>query len=444
MLVFIADLHLTDASVGPTMDPEAGERFTRVLAQMARDAHAEEIDLVLLGDVFDITRSSYWLKSSLRPWSSPNQHDPIHHNLRQVTGEILHRICSEQNNRRFSDALADFRKQMASEGIAVKTRYLIGNHDRLVNLFGEARTRAADFLGLSNPRRFESQLFAREAFFEEYAAVARHADIYDPLSFDAEQTPASLSSAILIDLLAKFPLRVLEKIGRKSDPLLLARLERLHYMRPLVDAPLLVRSVCLQAKSPEISSIVRETWNHLVEEFLEIPFVANHEVPWRLSMTDALAMGLKLSRHLSIHDIEHMPLRTLQGDTTQYVRHAFQEELIRSGQARNVVYAHTHQPEMHPLEILEDPQGTNCRIYFNAGTWRHIYRPAQMDPQHMGFLSWQSVSALALYLPKEREGRGFEMWTASLGSKPLAGTQAVQMGRYATALSQQKADQRLY
>jgi hypothetical protein len=359
-----------------------------------------------------------------------------------VTCEIVGRICAQDDNRAAMHTLSELRSELARDGIAVKTRYIIGNHDRLINQFGDARTRVADFLGLSNPRRFESQVFQREAYWEDYSALARHGDIYDPLSYDGEGRLSSLAHAFVIDLLIKFPLRVVSKIGRDGDPELVARLERLHYMRPLVDAPLLVRGACLRARTPEIAETVKRTWNELVDEFLEIPFVSQHEVPWRLNMVDALQFGLKLSRHLSIRDIEHMPLRHLQSHS--FLQHALEEDVVQSGQARNIIYAHTHEARMAPLETVEADGSTRCRIYFNAGTWRPVYRRTEFDHDKLGFLCWHSLTALALYLPKERRGRSFEMWTGALDELPLSARTPAQMGRYTSALQQAKAADRLY
>ena len=72
MLVIISDLHLTDGTSGSTISPGAfqllGERMADLAigASQRRDGGyrpVERIDLLLLGDVLDVIRSSRWLSS---------------------------------------------------------------------------------------------------------------------------------------------------------------------------------------------------------------------------------------------------------------------------------------------------------------------------------------------------------------------------------------------
>ena len=42
---------------------------------MAKDAKARNLEIVLLGDIFDLIRSEQWIKTKVRPWDakSPKQ-----------------------------------------------------------------------------------------------------------------------------------------------------------------------------------------------------------------------------------------------------------------------------------------------------------------------------------------------------------------------------------
>ena len=77
MLVIISDLHLTDGSTGERISAGAFRLFRERLESMAYDASKrsdgsyepiEEFDLVILGDGFDIIRST--------AWSDENEGDP--------------------------------------------------------------------------------------------------------------------------------------------------------------------------------------------------------------------------------------------------------------------------------------------------------------------------------------------------------------------------------
>ncbi len=67
MLVFISDLHLTDGSSGETINSGAFKKFAYYLKDMADNSGAKEVEVVLLGDIFDVIRSEQWLKSQIRP-----------------------------------------------------------------------------------------------------------------------------------------------------------------------------------------------------------------------------------------------------------------------------------------------------------------------------------------------------------------------------------------
>ena len=81
MLVFISDLHLTDGTSGETINAGAFRIFRERLLDLARAASwrtgakykpIDRLDLVLLGDILDVIRSSQWLARNTRPWSDPS------------------------------------------------------------------------------------------------------------------------------------------------------------------------------------------------------------------------------------------------------------------------------------------------------------------------------------------------------------------------------------
>ena len=98
MLVIISDLHLSDGSRDATVSYGAMEIFARRLCELAVEASwradgnyrpIERIDIVLLGDVFDVVRSTEWLASpTLRPWSDP-QSAEFCDAVSRITGRIV-------------------------------------------------------------------------------------------------------------------------------------------------------------------------------------------------------------------------------------------------------------------------------------------------------------------------------------------------------------------
>ena len=63
MLVFLSDVHLTDGSSGTTINPAAFAKFCRILydvigknRERANQKPIEKVEIVLLGDIFDVIR----------------------------------------------------------------------------------------------------------------------------------------------------------------------------------------------------------------------------------------------------------------------------------------------------------------------------------------------------------------------------------------------------
>jgi len=430
MLVFVSDFHLNDGSTGDTIEPGAFRRFAAYVKAMTEAAGAREINLILLGDIFDVIRSKYWYKTRIRPWSKESDRDRMTHNLRQTVCEILRRICLNRDNRQSMQALRQFREEMAAKGIPVHLRYLIGNDDWLINRYPEARIRAADFLGLDNPQRFASERFETERFWPEYQTFARHGDIHDPLSFDGNRDAPSLGDAVVIDLLNKFSDQATRQLAGRADEELLQTLRGIDYVRPLVDVPLLVRGACMRVAEASIAEEVRAIWDQVVDDFLQIDFVRNHDIPWRLDFVDALQFGLKLSRHLSVREIAKLPLRRLQRDPAECREAAFNEDRCRRNEAEFVVYAHTHVHDIAPLDQVPLGESTLQKTYFNTGTWRKVYVPTEQDRESLEFMNWHTMSILAIYLPAERANRRFEVIHAALGPQRKQPTTVPDAGTY--------------
>src|SRR5215813_6457245 len=77
MLAIISDLHISDGTTGTNLPTGAMDLVCERLCDLAWRASwradgcyrpIDRIDLVLLGDVLDITSSRRWLASPCRPW----------------------------------------------------------------------------------------------------------------------------------------------------------------------------------------------------------------------------------------------------------------------------------------------------------------------------------------------------------------------------------------
>src|SRR5215471_4574530 len=182
MLVIISDLHLTDGTSGETIREGAFFLLRERLVSLAYDASwrargvyspIEGIDLVLLGDILDVIRSSYWCDAPphVRPWGDPNHPDFIEA-VTKINAAIL---ANNQKSLEVLKSLTNFitvpaadrhhqpwadQKESHSQSkrvtVPVRVHYLVGNHDWFYHLpqaaFDPVRASVADVMGLANPK----------------------------------------------------------------------------------------------------------------------------------------------------------------------------------------------------------------------------------------------------------------------------------------------------
>ena len=80
MLIILSDLHFADTSPytmgisrsNLNLPGRVYRTFFREIAELIKDGHEEHIDLVLAGDIFEITRSVMWHEDELRPYVHNN------------------------------------------------------------------------------------------------------------------------------------------------------------------------------------------------------------------------------------------------------------------------------------------------------------------------------------------------------------------------------------
>ena len=94
MLVFLSDIHWTDGTSGETIHSGAFRGFVQDLSRIAKDAKARDLEIVLLGDIFDLIRSEQWIKAKVRPWDAKSSKQE------QITKKILQGILKNVENRR--------------------------------------------------------------------------------------------------------------------------------------------------------------------------------------------------------------------------------------------------------------------------------------------------------------------------------------------------------
>jgi UDP-2,3-diacylglucosamine pyrophosphatase LpxH len=451
MLVIISDLHLTDGTSGSTISPGAfqllGERLVDLAAgaSQRRDGDyrpVERVDLVLLGDVLDVIRSSKWLEGRVRPWdaaAAPQLYDTVS----RVTGDVL---------RHNSEACGEFRK-LAQQGLAipaatrdgrpavrelqnvpVRIHYMVGNHDWFFHLpgpnYNQLRRQISEQLGLATS---PDAPFPHEAWednellqtMRRHKVFARHGDVYDPFNYEGDRNASSLGDVVVIELLNRFSVQVTRELAEDLPPSALAGLREIDNIRPLLLIPVWIDGLLERScPQPAVRKQVKKVWDALADEFLEHPFVRQRDTWCPVDIVDGLQKALKFSRRLSVgwaSWIAQWMWKLRGADSGSYYQHALSEQDFRNRRAKHVVYGHTHAAEVVPLDASFAEGYVLHQAYFNSGTWRRVYEQTRFAPSEHEFFAADTLTYLAFFKDDERRGRPYETWSGTLGVSPHTG-----------------------
>ena len=451
MLVIISDLHLTDGSSGETISPGAFRIFADRLRDLAYGASwrvdgnyrpIEQLDLVLLGDVLDVIRSSQWsLRPDVRPWDNPYRPDYVEL-VTKVTTDILHHnstACHELRDLARAGALAlppaTGRGMPASDSLEhhvnVRMHYMVGNHDWFFHLRGTSydllRQAIVHQLGLANSPQDPfphdpSELLDLQDTLRRHKVFARHGDLYDPFNFEGDRDASSLGDAIVIELINRFAITVEQKLADDLPLATLMGLRELDNVRPIILVPVWIDGLLTRTcPFPAQRKAVKQIWDRLADDFLSLQFVRDRDTWNPNDLVDGLQKVLKFSKHLSVGWASTL-LTWLHGLTgggeESYYRHALTEQDFRNRRAKHIVYGHTHHAECLPLDASYAEGFVLNQMYFNSGTWRRVHRQTQLDATEHEFIASDVMSYLAFFQGDERGGRPYETWSGTLGLAP--------------------------
>jgi UDP-2,3-diacylglucosamine pyrophosphatase LpxH len=446
VLVIISDLHLTDGTSGATISPGAFVLFAEWLSDLAAGASQradgryraiERVDLLLLGDILDLIRSTRWLRgTALRPWSDLNTPEAATF-LRTTTSEILaHNETSLGVLRRMAQEglkvpLARAGQSSETVTVPVRIHYLVGNHDWFFHLRGPEhsaiRQAVVRHMGLAN--RFDVPFPHDPLESDELTEVlrrhkvfARHGDMYDPFNFMGARDTASLGDAIVIELLNRFSHQVELELGRDLPTSTLLGLRELDNLRPTLLAPVWIDGLLERTcPRPPVRTAVKRIWDHMVDAFLELPFVRAQDTWSPTDLVDSLQGTLRFTRRLSLSwasSITNWLAKIRGGDDPSYYPQALAEPEFRNRRARAIVYGHTHIAETVPLDASFTDARVLNQLYFNSGTWRRVHTQTRWAPHEHEFIPTESMTYLAFFQGDERSGRAFETWTGTLAVAP--------------------------
>jgi len=444
MLVIISDLHLGDGTCGKPLDPSAFRLFETRLRNLAYNASwradgkyrpLKEINILWLGDILDPIHSTRWLDTKYgkdnytRPWtdsSAPNFIEKV----KEITHEILknnrHAInaiynITQNNAIMLPPAIADGQPDPTSkEKIAVKVNiyYMVGNHDWLYHLTGEAfdeiRQEIIESFGLANdnspfPHNLEEAPKLAK-LLDQYKVYARHGDIFSPFTYNKEKgrNASTLSDAFSLEVVSRFPFEVEKEFG--DNPIL----ENLHYLsnvRPLLAGPIwAISQITSDSLSLSEQKEIRRLWDKTIKDFfiLQKKYFPTSFLSQGLSETlFFLLINFPFSTYtnLALWAYRHF----WKDGGYSLLKYALEEEAFLEKKANYIVYGHFHDYEIAPLDL----KSAENQLYFNSGTWRAYNDLARYNPNAKHFIAYDMLTYLTFYKEDQREGRHFETWTGA-------------------------------
>ena len=477
MLVVISDLHFVDGSAGEHNLPPSA--FKRVLLNnvisLARGNKATEVKLLLLGDIPDLIRSQQWFEEAPddRPWGKNGLCDvpqpQVGSRTEQRCLDILGRFPEDGQRTAVPpgsilyknwETFAFFREfqervqEALGTALPVEIIYVVGNHDRLCNLYPSVRDHLKEMLGLTIAPHTVSVDPAGEWYYpyayldEAYGVFARHGHQFDPWNYGGGNDfthhghlQVSLGDVISTELAVNLPYTfshlhethpqyaaLVERLKAAGayEPLL-ASLKEVDNVRPLSRIIEWFYYRIKQEYSQNVREALDKTFDIAVNDFLQVDFVkrwrspathwdellrlASH--PWLRGIVD------RVTAHTDTEDLLSVLLpgaeKAAYGDDVvdDFGAAAYRERIWRENpNVRYVLYGHTHRPKLYAL----DGEGGREVIYLNTGTWRsHIYRTVPMD-KAADFIKLKQMTFVTFYNAQEDPGKepgtvSFDVWT---------------------------------
>ncbi len=454
MLVIISDLHLTDGTTGQSIAPDAFRKFREYVRDLAYAGSwrsdggyrpVEAVDVVLLGDIVDLIRSTRWNEEQpgepgfARPWDDPAS-PALAGKVATIADAILEknaatcailRSLSQDEPLTLPPASARGRPAPASvqrQPVTTRIHYLLGNHDWFLHLpgpeFEAIRRKITAAMGLANPPGpYPHDPLTSPALTEIYGQhrlFARHGDIYDPFNYDKERgrLAASLGDAIVIDLYNRFPHEVRRRLAGDLSPAFLDGLDELGNVRPTLLVPVWINGLIARSNlSRAVGNEVKRVWNEIADMTLAQPFIREHDTRSPFDTVDLLQMTLQFAKLLSFHsaaEVVSWIQKRLWGGDISFAKFALQEEAFKTRSADYFVYGHTHHQEIVPLDITVQEDRVIEQVYFNSGTWHPLHEATIHNLRRQTFVQYKVMTYLAFFKDDERKGRRYETWTGAL------------------------------
>jgi UDP-2,3-diacylglucosamine pyrophosphatase LpxH len=435
MLVFISDLHFVDGSAGEhNLSPRAFEYFFDDLVAIAKKPSNEikEIKIVLLGDIFDLLRTTNWFGYPVneRPWGTNEPAIEVH----ALT--LFDAIADHPENRQtfqlFRQRVADLQSKCGLDAEA-RLFYRPGNHDRLCNRYQSLRQKVCDCLGIPPAWHDTNDLFPHTYEDLAYGVFARHGHEYDKYNYEGgtaytekDYQMVPIGDPITTELVAQLPYALARRLDAISglSPAdkqnIIRNFQEIENVRPL---SAVIEWLLYQVRQDRtLKEAIEDAVQEVIDYFDSLDFVKNwynrHDkwTDWR-DEADKIQAFLFLLRHFKLYRTEmlwDLAMKAKDYFVKDDLLEAAPKEYFQlDPRIRYVVYGHTHDPLVSAVRTTPDTASPLEQVYLNTGTWRGRYFKCTQDNS---FIAWKNMTYVIFYREGERGNPYpvFETWTGTL------------------------------
>lgn len=382
MLVVVSDLHMTDRTTGASVtDLELTDFVEELNALEPRD---EPFTLLLLGDIVDLLRSEQWdtlwrTHAGAAPWSGlGREFDGFEGGLQEQT--LLRIIAGIE--RKYAGFFAALPRLKAAR--QVRIRYVIGNHDFMLQLSEKARAEIVRLFALDQPA---ASRFPLEYLDESLDLYADHGHRHDEVNYHQWNTALwALGDGIVLRIVNEFTRAAREKVHLTSATALGKAVDEIDNVEPSYHIPLYIEWLAAtKLVSTGEQQALRDVWRTTVGDFLELDYFREERYG---PQARAIRWFRRLYRLTDVNDLlQH--LRDVPFALTRN-GHIEQGYAVKSRAALRV-FGHTHAPAVAGLPKVDGKR----LFYVNTGTWRTRTTKVPIDGPLLDFSS-QRVSTVLI------------------------------------------------
>jgi UDP-2,3-diacylglucosamine pyrophosphatase LpxH len=429
MIVVLSDLHFSEAEfyhIGDfrfnrNLPSDVFLSYFKEINQIALRNKVNKVDIVLAGDILEISRSGIWLTSESRPYINNDDVKPGS-GIEQTILQILETIKKEDY---VKDTLEHFRYLSLYFDVEVEAHLILGNHDRLLNATPQIRATVREMFGLTGKQElFPNYLLLNDDEDHPFCLI-RHGQEYDPSNFSmnlkhAKRIPvdipvsvygqACLGDITTIEFGASLPWQFLKEHGEET---ILADKELLSIYKRLMefdDVRPTTAWLSYLFTTPGLDK--KKAWEALRGPFSQIINSLGQNPQFRMTLKQSESVNA-IARILLIailksgifkRGIPYWMIRWIMKGISRSIKQKPQAIMARreaviadkNSFCKCVISGHTHFAE---VSLLSAKDGVE-RYYINTGTWRNII-PAGKNYQDFGQL--KALTKVIVFYPEEKD-----------------------------------------